>query len=181
MRAASIAIAAAITAFAGISATAGEQLVRLRQAPGLDKVEANCTACHSLDYVQMNSPFLSAAGWEAEVAKMINAFGALMDQSDAKIIIDYLNNNYGKESSISEKEKSDMSSANVGMTLANYDTKGSEAGRVTMIPRSIHHASFKRHSFQKQRASCLICVPWFRPVKTSLHVSVRHSALDYVR
>jgi len=138
MRAASIAIAAAITAFAGISATAGEQLVRLRQAPGLDKVEANCTACHSLDYVQMNSPFLSAAGWEAEVAKMINAFGALMDQSDAKIIIDYLNNNYGKESSISEKEKSDMSSANVGMTLANYDTKGSEAGRVTMIPRSIH-------------------------------------------
>jgi hypothetical protein len=114
---------------------------------------------------------------------MINVFGALMDQSDAKIIIDYLNNNYGKEYSTSEKEKNDMSSVNLGMALENYDTKGSEAERVTVIPRRIHHASFKRHSFQKQRASCLICIPWFRPVKTSsnFHASVRHSALDYVR
>jgi hypothetical protein len=42
----------------------------------------------------MNSPFLNAAGWDAEVAKMISAFGASIDQSDAKIIADYLKNNY---------------------------------------------------------------------------------------
>ena len=37
-------------------------------------VEGNCAACHSLDYVQMNSPFLNAAGWDAEVHKMITLF-----------------------------------------------------------------------------------------------------------
>jgi hypothetical protein len=44
----------------------------------------------------MNSPFLNAAGWDAEVAKMINAFGAPISAADAKIIGDYLKANYGK-------------------------------------------------------------------------------------
>ncbi len=78
-----------------VSAAAGEEPVELKKAPGIDRVEANCGACHSLDYIPMNSPFLSAAGWDAEVAKMINAFGAPIDQADAKIIADYLKNNYG--------------------------------------------------------------------------------------
>ena len=105
MRLASIAFMTAITAFAGSSAAAEEKPVELRQAPGLDKVEAHCSACHSLDYVQMNSPFLSAAAWDAEIAKMINAFGAQIDQADAKTIADYLNNNYGLESSSLEKDQ----------------------------------------------------------------------------
>jgi hypothetical protein len=79
-----------------VAAAAGENLVQLKQAPGADKVEANCGACHSLDYVQMNSNFLNAAGWDAEVAKMINAFGAPIDPADAKTIADYLTANYGK-------------------------------------------------------------------------------------
>ena len=91
MRLASITLMTAITAFAGSPSTAGEKQVQLTQAPGLDKVEAHCTGCHSLDYVQMNSRFLSAAGWEAEIVKMINAFGAQIDQADAKTIADYLN------------------------------------------------------------------------------------------
>ena len=98
MRLASIAITTAITALMGISAAAEETSIRLRQAPGLAAVEAHCGACHSHDYLQMNSPFLSAAGWEAEVAKMINAFGAPIDQADARTIADYLNKNYGIES-----------------------------------------------------------------------------------
>ena len=76
-------------------ATAPEKPIQLKQAPGRDKVEAHCGACHSLDYVIMNSPFLNASGWDAEVAKMINAFGAPIDQSDAEIIADYLKRNYG--------------------------------------------------------------------------------------
>jgi mono/diheme cytochrome c family protein len=91
----SVAVAAVITALAAISSAAEERSVQLKQAPGLDKVEGNCSGCHSLDYVPMNSPFLSAAGWDAEVAKMINAFGAPIDQADAKIIADYLKSNYG--------------------------------------------------------------------------------------
>ena len=43
----------------------------------------------------MNSPFLNAAAWDAEVAKMIKAFGAPIDDADAKIIAEYLKKNYG--------------------------------------------------------------------------------------
>ena len=74
---------------------AGEKPVRLKQALGLDKAEANCGACHSLDYIQMNSPFMTGAIWDAEVAKMINAFGAPISEGDARIIAEYLKNNYG--------------------------------------------------------------------------------------
>lgn len=77
------------------AAVAEEQPVNLKKAPGLDKVEGNCAACHSLDYIQMNSPFLNAAGWDAEVTKMIKVLGAPINDDDAKAIADYLKANYG--------------------------------------------------------------------------------------
>jgi hypothetical protein len=43
----------------------------------------------------MNSPFLNAAGWTAEVNKMIKVMGAPIDDTDAKAIADYLAKNYG--------------------------------------------------------------------------------------
>jgi hypothetical protein len=43
----------------------------------------------------MNSPFLNAAGWNAEVTKMIKAFGAPIGDADAKDIAAYLAANYG--------------------------------------------------------------------------------------
>ena len=76
-------------------AFAEEKPVELKKAPGLDKVEANCAACHSLDYIPMNSPFPNAALWDAEVTNMIKAFGAPIDEADAKAISDYLKKNYG--------------------------------------------------------------------------------------
>jgi sulfite dehydrogenase (cytochrome) subunit B len=76
-------------------ATAEEKPVELKKAPGLDTVEANCSGCHSLDYIVMNSPFPNAALWDAEVTKMIKAFGAPITDADAKIIADYLKQNYG--------------------------------------------------------------------------------------
>jgi mono/diheme cytochrome c family protein len=84
-----------ITALTAASAVAQEKPVQLKPGPGLDKVESNCSGCHSLDYVPMNSRFLNAAGWDIEVAKMINAYGAPIDQADAKAIADYLKSNYG--------------------------------------------------------------------------------------
>ena len=85
-----------IAAFAGaIAAGAEERPVELKPSPGLDKVEGHCGACHSLDYIPMNSPFLDAAGWNAEVTKMIKALGAPIDATDAKAIVDYLAKNYG--------------------------------------------------------------------------------------
>ena len=76
-------------------AAAQEKPVALKKAPGLDKVEANCGACHSLDYIPMNSLFPKADMWSAEVTKMIKAFGAPIDEADAKAIADYLKANYG--------------------------------------------------------------------------------------
>ena len=89
-----IAIAALILVLA-TPAFADEQPIQLKKAPGLDKVEANCQACHSLDYIPMNSPFPNAALWEAEITKMIKAYGAPIDDADAKAIAEYLKSNYG--------------------------------------------------------------------------------------
>ena len=78
-----------------VPAAAEEPDIELKPGPGLDKVQGNCATCHSLGYIQMNSPFLNAAGWNAEVTKMIKAFGAPISDADAKTIADYLVKNYG--------------------------------------------------------------------------------------
>ena len=86
---------ALIVAFLAGTAYADEQVIKLKQAPGVDKVENNCAACHSLAYILMNSVYLNSAGWDAEVTKMIKAMGAPIDDADAKAIKDYLTKNYG--------------------------------------------------------------------------------------
>jgi mono/diheme cytochrome c family protein len=90
----SVAVAAFAVLF-GVPAFAQEQAIQLKKAPGLDTVEANCAACHSLDYIQMNSPFPNAALWDAEVTKMIKSYGAPISDADAAVIADYLKRNYG--------------------------------------------------------------------------------------
>lgn len=75
---------------------ADELSIKLKEAPGLEQVEANCAVCHSLDYVQMNSAFLAAPDWDAEVEKMIKVFGAPISEVDAATISNYLKANCGK-------------------------------------------------------------------------------------
>jgi len=84
-----------IAALIALPAAAEEPTITLKRTDGVDKLEANCQACHSLAYIPMNAPFLNAAGWNAEVTKMIKAFGAPIDDADAKAIADYLTKNYG--------------------------------------------------------------------------------------
>jgi mono/diheme cytochrome c family protein len=88
-------VLAFVAALIALPAAAAEKEIALKKAPGVDKVEANCQACHSLAYIPMNSPFLNAAGWNAEVTKMIKAFGAPIDDADATAIAEYLAKNYG--------------------------------------------------------------------------------------
>lgn len=87
-------IVAFVAALIAVPAMAEEQAIHLKQGPGLDKVEANCQACHTLAYIPMNSPFLGEKGWDAEVTKMIKAMGAPIDDADAKAIKEYLAKNY---------------------------------------------------------------------------------------
>jgi cytochrome c5 len=68
---------------------------RLKDGPGKDLVSAKCVACHSLDYIQMNSPFLDRAGWGKTVDKMIKAMGANISEEESKAIAEYLAANYG--------------------------------------------------------------------------------------
>jgi sulfite dehydrogenase (cytochrome) subunit B len=88
--------AAVVLTFA--TAGAQERPVRLMSGPGLEKVEANCAACHSLDYIPMNSRFLNTTQWETEVKKMINVMGAPISEADARTIVEYLRSNYGNGS-----------------------------------------------------------------------------------
>ena len=83
------------TAAMALPTVAEEKPIQLTKTVGLDKVEANCSGCHSLDYIMMNSPFPNATLWDAEVTKMIKAFGAPIDDADATAIAEYLAKNYG--------------------------------------------------------------------------------------
>ncbi|MET0166181.1 MAG: cytochrome c [Vicinamibacterales bacterium] len=76
---------------------AAEGNFKLKQAPGVAQVQANCVACHSLDYIELNSRFLDRKGWEAEVTKMMKAFGAPVKEEDVPAIVDYLAKEYGKQ------------------------------------------------------------------------------------
>ena len=87
-------IAVLALALAG-GALAQESKVVLKDGPGKDKA-MQCVACHSLDYIHMNSRFLDKAGWTASVNKMINVFGAPIPKDDVETIASYLAQNFGK-------------------------------------------------------------------------------------
>jgi cytochrome c5 len=90
--------AAAFAAFiAAAPALAQDEPVKLKDGPGKDAVQAACSACHSLDYIPMNSPFLDRARWDAAIKKMIGPFGAPIDERDVPVILDYLARNYAPQ------------------------------------------------------------------------------------
>jgi mono/diheme cytochrome c family protein len=97
-RASIAAVIVAGVAAAGVAAPgrAGEDSVQLRDGPGRALVEAQCVACHSLDYIPMNSPIFDRAGWQGSVTKMIRVMGAPIDDRDAAAIVDYLATRYGR-------------------------------------------------------------------------------------
>jgi hypothetical protein len=67
-----------------------EVKTELPQAGNVALIEANCTPCHSLRYIEMQ-PELTHKAWEKTVDKMITAFGApVRDSVTRKDIIEYL-------------------------------------------------------------------------------------------
>jgi hypothetical protein len=89
-------IGLAAAALAG-PAFADEAGIKLKDGPARETVEVNCSGCHSLDYIVVNSPFLDRPKWEATVKKMIGPFGAPIDEKDVVAIVDYLTVNYGMQ------------------------------------------------------------------------------------
>jgi mono/diheme cytochrome c family protein len=75
---------------------ADETGIVLSPGAGLDKVQAGCAICHSLDYIQMNSWFQDRAGWEKTVTKMVKVMGAPLTPEDVAVVVGYLEEQYGK-------------------------------------------------------------------------------------
>jgi mono/diheme cytochrome c family protein len=88
MRAFGVAMIALLAARGVLAAEA------LKPGPGVDATAATCSACHTSDYIVMNSTFLTPAAWQAEVTKMRSAFGAPIDDATAAEIVAYLAKNY---------------------------------------------------------------------------------------
>jgi mono/diheme cytochrome c family protein len=67
-----------------------------KPGPNLEVAQKNCTACHSVDYVQTQprGPKFKEAFWQAEVTKMIKVYGAAIDEADVGKIVDYLTQKY---------------------------------------------------------------------------------------
>jgi len=74
---------------------AQESKLELKPGPGRDQVMGYCVMCHSVDYIQMNSVFMNRQVWDAEVTKMIRAYGAPIPADQVPVIVDYLTRNYG--------------------------------------------------------------------------------------
>jgi mono/diheme cytochrome c family protein len=71
-----------------------EETAAFRPGPGIEAAQDHCATCHSVDYVNSQPPKQGRAFWEAEVQKMIKVYGAPIEQSDVKAIVDYLAKTY---------------------------------------------------------------------------------------
>lgn len=78
------------------TAMADESAIQLQDGIGKDLIIAHCSACHSLDYIQMNSGILEKAGWEKTVDKMVKAMGAPINPEEVDLVVAYLAKYYGK-------------------------------------------------------------------------------------
>jgi mono/diheme cytochrome c family protein len=88
---AAVAVQAANAPFAlkSVDVTLPDSDRELPDGPGLAAVQNNCVSCHSAGMI-LNQPALPKAAWEAEVAKMRNAYKAPINDKDVPDIVGYL-------------------------------------------------------------------------------------------
>ena len=79
-----------------VNYTLPDETADLKPGPNRDVVKANCAACHSADYVQTQprGEKFKKDFWQAEVTKMINVYGAPIDEADVPKIVEYLTATY---------------------------------------------------------------------------------------
>jgi mono/diheme cytochrome c family protein len=86
-----------VASLLSVAAALAQEQVPMKPGPGLDAVTASCSVCHTLNYIRMNSVFLTPDAWKAEVAKMRDAYGAPIDDDTAATIVKYLSATYAAE------------------------------------------------------------------------------------
>jgi mono/diheme cytochrome c family protein len=62
--------------------------------PGFELTANNCAVCHSVDYIVTQPRGKGKEFWTGEVTKMVNVYGATIQDADRPAIIDYLAHNY---------------------------------------------------------------------------------------
>ena len=65
--------------------------------PGYAKAQANCTLCHSAEYMRYQPPSAARPYWDAMVHRMKTVFKAPINDADMPEIVDYLAKTYGNE------------------------------------------------------------------------------------
>ena len=65
--------------------------------PGYAKAQANCTMCHSAEYMRYQPPNAARPYWDAMVHRMKAVFKAPIADEDMPEIVDYLAKTYGNE------------------------------------------------------------------------------------
>ena len=65
--------------------------------PGYAKAQANCTMCHSAEYMLYQPPSAARPYWDAMVHRMKTVFKAPIADEDMPEIVDYLAKTYGNE------------------------------------------------------------------------------------
>lgn len=65
--------------------------------PGYAKAQANCTMCHSAEYMRYQPPTAARPYWDAMVHRMKAVFKAPVADEDMPEIVDYLVKTYGNE------------------------------------------------------------------------------------
>ena len=62
--------------------------------PGYQLTANSCAVCHSVDYIAMQPRGKGKEFWSSEVMKMVNVYGATVEEGARPAIIDYLARNY---------------------------------------------------------------------------------------
>ena len=69
----------------------------LKPGPGFDLANAQCSICHSAEYITTQPRGKPFAFWKAEVEKMKKVYGAPIKDDDIQPVAEYLTRNYGAD------------------------------------------------------------------------------------
>ena len=72
-------------------------MLKASPMPGYQKAMAQCTSCHSAEYMQYQPPTAPRKYWDAMVQRMKVVFKAPVPDADMPDIVDYLAKTYGAE------------------------------------------------------------------------------------
>ena len=72
------------------------ETAKFKSGPGSEIATAQCTVCHSADYIS-TQPRLPRATWKTTVQKMRDKYGAPIHEDQVERLVDYLAKNYGPQ------------------------------------------------------------------------------------